>query len=144
LGGFSEKCQYFTAHIQDSHARRAYLRNAVVFLAWREEQGYRHLESIKPMTAAALIERLQETHAKPSIKQQPAAIRMLLDWRVVGQVVKLNPAHRQSRYVVFMADYATKRRRADYADRSAEKRPDSGERPGKNDYTLIMRDRLFS
>jgi hypothetical protein len=51
---------------------------------------------------------------------------------------------RLSRNVVFMADYAMKAGRADYADRSAEKRPDSGERPLKIDYIVIMIDRPFS
>ena len=55
--------------------------------------GYRQLASIKPITVAAYIEQLQETHAKPSIKQHLATIRMLFDWLVVGQVVDINPAH---------------------------------------------------
>jgi integrase/recombinase XerD len=30
---------------------------------------------------------------KPSVKQDLAAIRMLFDWLVTGQVVATNPAH---------------------------------------------------
>ena len=45
------------------------------------------------MTVAAYIEQLQDTHAKPSIKQHLATIRMLFDWLVTGQVVDANPAH---------------------------------------------------
>jgi integrase len=54
------------------------------------------------MTVAAYIEQLQASHAKPSIKQQLATIRMLFDWLVVGQVVETNPAHavRGPRHVV--------------------------------------------
>ncbi len=85
--------EYFTVHIQNPHTRRAYFRNAVAFLGWCERQGYRNLSSIKPMTIAAYIEQLQASHAKPSIKQQLATIRMLFDWLVVGQVVETNPAH---------------------------------------------------
>jgi site-specific recombinase XerD len=85
--------EYFTAHIQNPHTRRAYFRNAVAFLAWCEAQGYRQLASINPVTVAAYIEQLKETHAKPSIKQHLATIRMLFDWLVVGQVVAANPAH---------------------------------------------------
>ena len=42
---------------------------------------------------AAYIEHLQHTHAKPSVKQHLATIRMLFDWLVTGQVVDANPAH---------------------------------------------------
>jgi site-specific recombinase XerD len=36
---------------------------------------------------------LQTHHAKPTVKQHLAAIRMLFDWLVIGQVIPLNPAH---------------------------------------------------
>ena len=85
--------EYFTVHIQNPHTRRAYFRNAVTFLGWCERQGYRNLRSIKPMTVASYIEQLKDSHAKPSIKQQLATIRMLFDWLVIGQVVETNPAH---------------------------------------------------
>lgn len=43
-----------------------------------------------------------ETHSKPTVKQHLAAIRMLFDWLVTGQVIPLNPAHavRGPRYSV--------------------------------------------
>ena len=41
---------------------------------------------------AAYIEQLGQRLTKPSVKQQLAAIRMLFDWMVVGQVVATNPA----------------------------------------------------
>ena len=85
--------EYFTVHIQNPHTRRAYFRNAVAFLAWCEQQGYRNLKSIKPMTVAGYLEQLKDSHAKPTIKQQLATIRMLFDWLVVGQIVETNPAH---------------------------------------------------
>jgi site-specific recombinase XerD len=40
----------------------------------------------------AWIEGLQATAAPPSVKQQLAAVRMLFDWLVVGQVMPTNPA----------------------------------------------------
>jgi site-specific recombinase XerD len=85
--------EYFTVTIQNPHTRRAYFRNAVNFLKWCEDRGIRHLASIKPMMVAAYIEHLKPTHAKPSIKQNLATIRMLFDWLVTGQVVDTNPAH---------------------------------------------------
>jgi hypothetical protein len=41
---------------------------------------------------AAYIEVLQRRLAAPSVKQHLAAIRMLFDWLVVGQVIAVNPA----------------------------------------------------
>ena len=35
---------------------------------------------------------LQEKHGAPGVKQQLAAVRMLFDWLVTGQVVPMNPA----------------------------------------------------
>ena len=34
-----------------------------------------------------------KTHSKPTVKQHLAAIRMLFDWLVTGQVIPQNPAH---------------------------------------------------
>jgi site-specific recombinase XerD len=41
---------------------------------------------------AAYIEQLSRTRSAPSVKQHLAAIRMLFDWLVVGQIVPSNPA----------------------------------------------------
>jgi integrase len=41
---------------------------------------------------AAYIETLQRRLAPPSVKQHLAAIRMLFDWLVVGQVIAVSPA----------------------------------------------------
>jgi site-specific recombinase XerC len=47
----------------------------------------------EPIHIAASVEALQATNAKPTVKQHLAAIRMLFDWLVVGQVLATNPAH---------------------------------------------------
>ena len=44
------------------------------------------------MHVAAYIEELQGSLAAPSVKQHLAAIRMLFDWLVLGQVLPSNPA----------------------------------------------------
>ena len=85
--------EYFTAHLRNPHTRRAYLRNAVRFLHWCEQQGASSLNQVKPVTVAAYIEGLQHRHAKPTVKQHLATLRMLFDWLVTGQVVPVNPAH---------------------------------------------------
>lgn len=60
------------------------------------------LERLEPMLVAAYIEELQHEIATPSVKQHLAAIRMLFDYLVVGQIVPFNPAAavRGPRYVV--------------------------------------------
>jgi len=44
------------------------------------------------MLVASYIEELGQSLDRPSVKQHLAAIRMLFDYLVVGQVVKMNPA----------------------------------------------------
>ncbi len=51
------------------------------------------LEAIQPIHVAGYIEHLMAAHAKPTVKQHLAAIRMLFDWLVTGHVIALNPAH---------------------------------------------------
>lgn len=85
--------EYFTAHIRNANTRRAYFRNALAFLRWCEDRGIRSLRDIRPVTVAAYIESLGQSHARPTVKQHLATIRMLFDWLVTGQVVPANPAH---------------------------------------------------
>ena len=85
--------EYFAANIRNPHTRRAYLRNALNFLRWCESRGVSSLRQVKPVTVAAYIELLQQTHSKPTVKQHLATIRRLFDWLVTGQIVPINPAH---------------------------------------------------
>jgi integrase/recombinase XerD len=62
------------------------------FFAWCETAGLTTLELLQPVHVAAYIEQLSQTRSAPSIKQHLAAIRMLFDWLVVGQIVPTNPA----------------------------------------------------
>ena len=41
---------------------------------------------------ACRIEGLQKEHSAPGVNQQLAAVRMLFDWLITGQVVPTNPA----------------------------------------------------
>ena len=45
------------------------------------------------MHVAAYIRGLGKGFEKPTVKQHLAAIRMLFDWLVTGQIVATNPAH---------------------------------------------------
>lgn len=82
--------EFFTANIRNKNTRAAYVQASSQFFAWCEERGLR-LSDITPVVVAGYI----ETHAgsAPTVKQHLAAIRMLFDWLVIGQVVPTNPAH---------------------------------------------------
>src|SRR5580658_8811642 len=84
--------EYFAANIRNPNTRRAYLRAVLDFSAWCGAQNFTEIVDIEPLHVAAYIEQLGHRLAKPSVKQHLAAIRMLFDWLVVGQVVATNPA----------------------------------------------------
>ena len=84
--------EFFTANIRNPNTRRSYTRAAGEFAAWCESVGLGRLDDIQPVHVATYIEGLQGRLATPSIKLQLAAIRVLFDWLVVGQVVPFNPA----------------------------------------------------
>jgi site-specific recombinase XerD len=48
--------------------------------------------SIRPFDVAAWVKELQDKHSTPGVKQQLAAVRMLFDYLITGQVVPMNPA----------------------------------------------------
>jgi site-specific recombinase XerD len=84
--------EFFTAEIRNAHTRRAYHRAALAFFAWTQGRGLL-LGSIRPPHVAAYIEQLlAKGQSRPSVKQALAALRMLFDYLVVGQVVPINPA----------------------------------------------------
>lgn len=83
--------EFFTAQIRNSNTRAAYARAAGRFLAWCEMAGL-SLPTIRPVHVAAWVEQQEREHSAPTVKQQLAAVRMLFDWLVVGQVVPHNPA----------------------------------------------------
>jgi site-specific recombinase XerD len=82
---------FFTANIRNPNTRRAYARACSQFFAWCEERGLT-LTTIRPFDVASYVEARQQTHSAPDVKQQLAAIRMLFDWLITGQVVPANPA----------------------------------------------------
>lgn len=83
--------EFFTANIRNLNTRLSYMRAIGPFLAWCEECGL-VLQQVEPMVVAAYIERLSQERAPQTVKQHLAAIRMLFDWLVTGQVVPFNPA----------------------------------------------------
>ena len=55
--------------------------------------GFQDLVEVEPFHVGAYLKALGTTHEKPTVKQHLAAVRMLFDWLVVGQVIAINPAH---------------------------------------------------
>ena len=84
--------EFFTANIRNRNTRKAYFVAVSQFSKWCEQKKL-ELEDIQPIHAAAYIELLGTIASKPTVKQHLAAIRMLFDWLVTGQVVPSNPAH---------------------------------------------------
>ena len=83
--------EFFTANIRNPNTRRAYARACTSFFAWCDERGLT-LTTIRPHDVATYIETRQLTHSAPDVKQQLAAVRMLFDWLITGQIVPVNPA----------------------------------------------------
>ena len=85
--------EFFAAQIRNKNTRMAYYRVVCNFFTWVEQHRIGELADIEPIHVAAYIEVLQATTAKPTVKQHLAAIRMLFDWLIIGQVLAVNPAH---------------------------------------------------
>lgn len=84
--------EFFTVHIRNPHTRRAYAAAAREFAHWCGTHGIDSLAAVRPAHVAAYVEALLPTLSAPSVKQRLAALRMLFDWLVVGQVIGANPA----------------------------------------------------
>lgn len=85
--------EFFTAQIRNPNTRIAYHHAARLFFDWCQSHKLAKLSLIRPFHVGAYIENLGRTASKPTVKQHLAAIRMLFDHLVVGQIVESNPAH---------------------------------------------------
>lgn len=93
--------EFFTANIRNPNTRAAYARAVGQFMSWCDRRGL-SLPQVQPMLVAAYIEDLQLRREPQTVKQHLAAIRMLFDWLVIGQVIPMNPASsvRGPKYVI--------------------------------------------
>src|SRR3954462_7411243 len=82
--------EFFTANIENENTRLAYPQAVAQFLRWAEPRGLT-LRTIEPIAVAAYVRELKTRLSDPSVKQHLAAVRMLFDWLVTGQVVPMNP-----------------------------------------------------
>src|SRR6516164_2815924 len=85
--------EFFAATIRNKNTRVAYYNDVRQFFAWCERRGIDGLERIEPIHVALYVEELGHSFSKPTVKQHLAAVRMLFDWLVTGQVIRTNPAH---------------------------------------------------
>ena len=83
--------EFLTAHTRNRHTREAYARAILRFARWCERKQL-SLADIKPFLVAAYVEQLGFNYSRPTTKQHLAAIRMLFDYLVTGQVIPMNPA----------------------------------------------------
>src|SRR3954454_24641509 len=83
--------EFFTANIENDNTRAAYAQAVAQCLRWAEGRGLT-LRTIEPIAVAAYVKELKTRLADPSVKQHLAAVRMLFDWLVTGQVMPSNPA----------------------------------------------------
>lgn len=83
--------EFLTANIRNKNTRQAYARAILRFCGWCEKKQLR-LTDIKPFFVAAYIEKLAFHYSRPTVKQHLAAIRMMFDFLVVGQVIPMSPA----------------------------------------------------
>ena len=83
---------FFTANIRNPNTRAAYAVAVRGFFRWLEARGVRELDAVRTHHISAYVEVLSRSYKAPTVKQHLAAIRMLFDWLIVGQVVGQNPA----------------------------------------------------
>lgn len=83
--------EFFTANIRNRNTRAAYARAAFQFCAWCERRRLQ-LSQLNPFLIASYIEEMGQRVSRPTVKQHLAAIRMLFDFLVLGQIVPSNPA----------------------------------------------------
>jgi len=92
LKGKKRFTSFFTDNIRNKNTRDAYFRASFRFFEWCESMEL-ELPDIESFHVSTYIELLMQEKSKSTVKQSLAAIRMLFDWLIVGQVVPSNPAH---------------------------------------------------
>ena len=82
--------EFFAVTIRNANTRRAYARGVAEFAQWCAERGITDIQQVHPLHVAAHIETMDLSAS--SVTQRLAALRMLFDWLVIGQVIPHNPA----------------------------------------------------
>ena len=87
--------EFFAVTIDNQNTRAAYFHACRRFFAWCDRRdGHRRAGRDRADACRGLHPRRSASEfEKPTVKQHLAAIRMLFDWLVIGQIVAINPAH---------------------------------------------------
>ena len=80
-----------TAEIGDPNTRKTYLEATGEFRS-RVERRHLRLDQLTPIVVGAYIEEVSKVRSASTVNQHLAAIRMLFDYLVLGQVLPFNPA----------------------------------------------------
>jgi integrase/recombinase XerD len=83
----------FFGSIDNDNTRGAYQRACHCFFAWCDANGLDELAAIEPIHVGAYVKSMAGKFEKPTVKQHLAAIRMLFDYLIVGQILAINRAH---------------------------------------------------
>jgi site-specific recombinase XerD len=85
---------FFTANIRNPNTRAAYAVAVRAFFAWLDSKHVAPLGAVRTHHVSALCRSSgPPRYRAPTVKQHLAAIRMLFDYLVVGQILAINPAH---------------------------------------------------
>ncbi|MGE3109328.1 MAG: tyrosine-type recombinase/integrase [Phycisphaerales bacterium] len=84
--------EFFAAGIRNRNTRLSYATAVSNFLDWCGSRGVTDIRAIEPIVVAGYVEDLGTAYSKSTVKQHLAAVRMLFDWLVTGQVLPQNPA----------------------------------------------------
>ncbi len=84
---------FFTANIRNPNTRAACAVAVRAFFAWLDAKHVAPLAAPRTHHVSAYVEVLGRRYRAPTVKQHLAAIRMLFDWLIVGQIFAgSNPA----------------------------------------------------
>jgi site-specific recombinase XerD len=83
--------EFFAANIRNPGTRTAYAQAVQRFFDWCDARGV-SFGQIEPIVIGTYIEELTGRLSAPTVKLHLAAIRMLCDYLVTGQVMPFNPA----------------------------------------------------
>jgi site-specific recombinase XerD len=78
--------EFFAANTRNKNTRAAYAHAVTEFFDCCESKHFK-LSDLRPALIAGYIE--QHPGSPPTVKQHLAAIRMLFDWLVIGQIVPM-------------------------------------------------------
>ena len=77
---------FFTANIRNPNTRAAYAVAVRAFFSWLDAKHVAPLAAVRTHHVSAYVEFLSRRYRAPTVKQHLAAIRMLFDWLIVGQI----------------------------------------------------------